>query len=88
MVDSSVSREALRRMKMQISCPTYPKLKGTGLSILMEILVLFRGLAIADPDKLENEGQWSKELFRRVKDMGATLVRIPGTSGSMAPENS
>lgn len=39
--------------------------------------VLFRGLAIADPDKLENEGQWSKELFRRVKDMGATLVRIP-----------
>jgi hypothetical protein len=39
--------------------------------------ILFRGLAIADPDKLENEGQLNKDLFQRVKEMGATLVRIP-----------
>ncbi|HTR81054.1 MAG TPA: cellulase family glycosylhydrolase [Bacteroidota bacterium] len=39
--------------------------------------VLFRGLAIADPDKIEHEGHWSKDLFVKVKDMGAMLVRIP-----------
>ncbi len=39
--------------------------------------VLFRGLSIADPDKLEEEGRWSRELFAAVKDMGANLVRIP-----------
>jgi hypothetical protein len=39
--------------------------------------LLFRGLSIADPDKIENEGHWNKALFNAVKDMGATLVRIP-----------
>lgn len=39
--------------------------------------ILFRGLAIADPDKLADQGQWKEELFKRVKDMGATIVRIP-----------
>ena len=40
-------------------------------------VVLFRGLSIADPDKLEEEGRWNRELFASVKDMGANLVRIP-----------
>ena len=39
--------------------------------------VLFRGLAISDPDKLEMQGHWSKEHFVKVKEMGAKLVRIP-----------
>jgi endoglucanase len=39
--------------------------------------VLFRGLSIADPDKLVGEGRWNRELFAAVKDMGANLVRIP-----------
>ena len=39
--------------------------------------VLFHGVSIADPDKLEHEGHWNKHLFEEVKDMGATLVRIP-----------
>jgi endoglucanase len=39
--------------------------------------VLFRGLSIADPDKLMEEGRWNRELFVAVKDMGANLVRIP-----------
>lgn len=39
--------------------------------------VLFRGLSIADPDKLEEEGRWNRDLFVAVKDMGANLVRIP-----------
>ncbi len=39
--------------------------------------VMFRGVALADPDKIEAQGHWNKSLFARVKDMGATVVRIP-----------
>ena len=39
--------------------------------------ILFRGLAIADPDKIESQGHWNKELFSRARDMGATIIRIP-----------
>ena len=39
--------------------------------------ILFRGLAISDPDKIEIQGHWNKAYFEKVKEMGATLVRIP-----------
>ena len=39
--------------------------------------VLFRGLSISDPDKLEGQGHWNKEHFVKVKEMGAMVVRIP-----------
>jgi endoglucanase len=39
--------------------------------------VLFRGLSIADPDKLEEEGRWNRDLFVAAKEVGANLVRIP-----------
>jgi len=39
--------------------------------------VLFRGLSISDPDKLEGQGHWTKEHFAKVKEMGAMVVRIP-----------
>jgi hypothetical protein len=39
--------------------------------------VLFRGLSISDPDKLEVQGHWNKNHFVKVKEMGAKLVRIP-----------
>jgi aryl-phospho-beta-D-glucosidase BglC (GH1 family) len=39
--------------------------------------VLFRGLSISDPDKLDAQGHWSKDHFVKVKEMGARLVRIP-----------
>lgn len=39
--------------------------------------VLFRGLSISDPDKLEGQGHWNKEHFAKVKEMGAMVVRIP-----------
>ena len=40
-------------------------------------VVLFRGLSISDPDKLEMQGHWSRDHFVKVKEMGAKLVRIP-----------
>jgi hypothetical protein len=39
--------------------------------------ILFRGLAISDPDKLEMEGHWNREYFVQVKEMGTRVVRIP-----------
>jgi len=39
--------------------------------------VLFRGMSIADPDKLASQGVWNRELFAAVKEMGANLVRLP-----------
>src|SRR5512143_3731123 len=35
--------------------------------------VLFRGLSISDPDKIEGQGHWNKEHFEKVKDMGAMI---------------
>ena len=39
--------------------------------------VLFRGVNIADPDKIEGQGHWNRDLFVKVKETGATVVRIP-----------
>jgi endoglucanase len=39
--------------------------------------ILFRGLSISDPDKIERQGHWNKEHFEQVKGMGAMIVRIP-----------
>ncbi len=40
-------------------------------------VVLFRGLCISDPDKLDMQGHWNRDYFAKIKDLGATLVRIP-----------
>ena len=40
-------------------------------------VVLFRGVSVADPDRLDHQGHWSLETFQHIKDMGATIVRIP-----------
>ncbi len=39
--------------------------------------ILFRGLSISDPDKVENQGHWKKKHFEKVKETGAMVVRIP-----------
>jgi len=39
--------------------------------------VLFRGIAISDPDKVERQGHWNKVHFEKIKELGANVVRIP-----------
>jgi endoglucanase len=39
--------------------------------------IVFRGLSISDPDKIEAQGHWNKDHFVKVKEMGAKVVRIP-----------
>ena len=39
--------------------------------------VLFRGVSISDPDKIEHQGHWNKNHFEKLKAMGVKLVRIP-----------
>lgn len=40
-------------------------------------VMLFRGVSISDPDKVEGQGHWNKEHFQHIQEMGATIVRIP-----------
>jgi len=44
--------------------------------------VLFRGVSISDPDKIERQGHWNKAHFEHIKDLGANLVRIPAHPAS------
>ena len=39
--------------------------------------ILFRGVSIADPDKIANQKHWSKEHFIKIKELGTMLIRIP-----------
>lgn len=38
---------------------------------------VFRGVSIADPDKLVKDKQWQASLFKELKDWGANTVRLP-----------
>ena len=53
------------------------KVKGSKFVNERGDTILFRGVAIADPDKIEQEGKWNKNLFIKVKEFGAAIVRIP-----------
>jgi endoglucanase len=39
--------------------------------------LVFRGVALADPDKMQREGHWTKRTFEEVKAWGANVVRLP-----------
>lgn len=39
--------------------------------------VLFRGIAIADPDKVERQGHLNQAHFEKVKELGGNIVRVP-----------
>ena len=39
--------------------------------------VVFRGVAVSDPDKLERGGHWNKGLFEEIRAWGANIVRLP-----------
>jgi endoglucanase len=39
--------------------------------------VVFKGINIADPDRLENNGQWKPKLFGELDAWGANIVRLP-----------
>ena len=40
-------------------------------------VVIFRGVNISDPDKIEKNGRWSKAHFEVIKDWGANIIRVP-----------
>ncbi len=40
-------------------------------------VVVFKGLSIADPDKIEKDGKWGKPHFEVIQSWGVNLVRIP-----------
>ena len=53
------------------------KVKGAALVDENEYQIIFKGLAIADQDKIFQDGQWNKKHFEVIKSWGANLIRIP-----------
>lgn len=39
--------------------------------------IIFRGVNLSDPDKLEKAGKWTKSYFEEAKAWGSNIVRIP-----------
>ena len=39
--------------------------------------VVFRGMALSDPDKLERQGHWNRRIFEEMRAWGANIVRLP-----------
>jgi len=39
--------------------------------------IVFRGVNISDPDKLEKNGHWGRKHFEVIKDWGANVIRVP-----------
>ncbi len=39
--------------------------------------IVFRGVAIGDPDKLARAGHWDERIFAEIKAWGANVVRVP-----------
>jgi len=44
--------------------------------------IVFRGVSIADPDKIEQEGKWSRKIFSEARAVGARIIRIPVHPGA------
>src|SRR5690554_4282160 len=38
---------------------------------------VFRGVSVADPDKLVKDKQWKKSLFAELKEWGVNTIRLP-----------
>jgi endoglucanase len=53
------------------------KVEGNKLINSKGDTILFRGLSISDPDKIERQGHWNRNHFEKVREMGAMIVRIP-----------
>ena len=39
--------------------------------------IIFKGVAIGDPDKVETDGRWNRKHFEAIKNWGANIIRIP-----------
>jgi endoglucanase len=39
--------------------------------------IVFRGVAIGDPDKLAKAGHWDRRIFEAIESWGANVVRVP-----------
>jgi hypothetical protein len=39
--------------------------------------VVFKGISISDPDKIDHQGAWHKNLFDKLKQLDVMVVRIP-----------
>lgn len=56
---------------------SYVRVQGSHFINEQGDTLLFKGLSISDPDKIEKDGHWNRAHFEAIKSWGANLVRIP-----------
>lgn len=56
---------------------SFIRVEGNGFVTESGDEFMFRGVNIADPDKLAGQGHWNKALFEELDRWGANTVRIP-----------
>lgn len=61
----------------QLKAQSFIKVKGNKFVDEQGKEVVFRGVNIADPDKLVKQGQWKKSLFEELDRWGVNMVRLP-----------
>ncbi|HVB02761.1 MAG TPA: cellulase family glycosylhydrolase [Chitinophagaceae bacterium] len=68
-----------RRPKQNPEARVLPLIRVVGNKLVNALgdTILFRGVSIADPDKISAQGHWNRLLFEHVRKMGAMIVRIP-----------
>jgi hypothetical protein len=64
-----VNPDASRLSRLRVDGNAFVNEKGEHL--------LFRGVSVPDPDRLEYQGHWNRKLFEEVKSLGANIVRLP-----------
>ncbi|MBX2814274.1 MAG: glycoside hydrolase family 5 protein [Myxococcales bacterium] len=57
--------------------PSFISVKGKDFVDQAGKPIVFQGVSIADPDRLESLGHWNRELFGVVASWGANVVRLP-----------
>ncbi|MDC8773432.1 glycoside hydrolase family 5 protein [Roseateles albus] len=73
------STEDLPSFDLGASARQLPLVKVQGNKFVNEqgAVVVFRGVNMSDPDKLESQGQLSRAYFEAIQSWGANVVRIP-----------
>lgn len=57
--------------------PSLIKVSGNKFVDASGKTIIFRGVNVSDPDKLEKAGKWTKSHFEEAKNWGANIIRLP-----------
>lgn len=66
-----------RQINENSASPEWISIEGNSFVNESGETVVFQGVNIRDPHKLEEEGHWIRSHFREARDWGASVIRLP-----------